>query len=70
MDKQDNSIKVWGLGSCIDCGRIFVFNAAKGFQPEDSKICRDCIDKINGLRELDGLPPLGAQPGEPEKTYN
>ena len=74
MDKQNHTIKVFGIGSCIDCGRTFVFNAAQGFTPEvDSKICRACIDRINSLRAVDGLPPLGGTEPEPDfskKTSN
>lgn len=66
MDNKKHN-KVFGLGWCIDCGRIFVFDAID-FTLIDSSVCRDCSNKIDGLRELDGLPPKG----EPDfkKTYN
>lgn len=57
MDNQKH-ITVFGIGSCLDCGRTFVVDT-QSFAPVDFSICRDCIDKINDLRSVDGLPPIG-----------
>lgn len=62
MDKQKRTIKVYGIGSCIDCGRVFVFDAV-AFTLVDSSLCRNCSDRINGLKGVDGLPPIGGEPG-------
>ena len=56
-EKEINSINVFGIGLFIDCERVFVFDARR-CTLVDSSLCRDCFQKINDLRGVDGLPPI------------
>jgi hypothetical protein len=61
------------LGSCFGCGKRFSFNPVRVpsivHEGDRKPVCQECVDRVNPIREKNGLAPIvvlsGAYEGEP-----
>lgn len=45
-------------GNCFACNRVFGFNPHSVPSFAGSPICKDCIERVNPMREKNGLEPF------------
>lgn len=62
------------IGPCFGCKRTFSYNAtwvpSIRYEGQREPICRDCVERVNPLREANGLEPIRVHPDayEPEEV--
>ena len=54
------------VGACLGCGRTFSFNPvtvpSMTYNGTREPICQACVNRVNPLREKNGLPPIVPAP--------
>lgn len=62
------------MGPCYGCGEVIAFNPERvpsvSIDGHLHPICRECVARINPMREANGLPPVVLLPGayDPEQV--
>lgn len=54
---------VMAYGACFGCGRPFGFNPRLVPSYENQPICGRCVERVNPMREANGLPPITVPAG-------
>lgn len=51
---------------CFGCNRVFGYNPVSvpsiNFDGTKEPICRSCVERVNPMREKNGLPPIAPLP--------
>ena len=54
------------MGNCIGCNRPFTFNPdlvpSVSIEGVKQPICQTCVDRVNPMREKNGLEPIKPHP--------